>query len=143
MAAGSGGAAGPGAGGSPSLVTPENTRAKGMASWAARAPSVEGRSPTMTRSSPAGTTAAIASAVGRWGLPATSGVVSAAVATAARSAPAPGTRPSGVGKVGVLVRPDQACPRPHGPRRPVHGVEGEAPRPAHDHGVGGSVRARP
>ena len=136
MTAGSARAAGPGAGGSPSLVTPEKTRANGIPSWAASTPSVAGRSPTMARRSPSGTMAARASAVARWGFPATSGVVSAAVATAARRAPAPGHQPVGRRERRVLVRADQPGPLAHRPGRLVHGVEREAVGPAHHHGVG-------
>ena len=50
------------------------------------------------------------------GLPATSGRAPAAVATAATSAPAPGTRPPGTGYVGVDVRRDEAARR-RAPRR--------------------------
>ena len=75
----------------------------------ASAPSVEGRSPTTTRSSPVAR-ALMASAVGRCGLPATSGVAPAAVATAASSDAGPGHQAVGRGVGGVLVRPDQARP---------------------------------
>ena len=53
--------------------------------------------------------------VGRCGLPATSGVVSAAVATAANRAPQPGESPWGVGWVGSSLVPIRRAPAAHGP----------------------------
>ena len=87
---------------------------------------------------PPGTSAAMASAVGRWGLPATSGVASP------RSPPRPGGRrrrapaPRAWGTSGPRsCRRDGPLPRAGG--RPVERVEGEVARPTHDHGVGRPV----
>ena len=91
----------------PGPATPDSTSANGQPSAAANAPSVDGRSPTMTPDAPkrSRTSATVAAS----GLPATSGTRPDAVATAATSAPAPGTRPSGrIG--GVDVGRDEAGP---------------------------------
>ena len=87
----------------------------------------------MTRSSPAPTRAAMASAVGRCGLPATSAGRPEAVTTAARMAPAPGTRPSGVGYVASSFVPTSRAPFRTAVTARVELVVGEvAGEPDHD-----------
>ncbi len=76
-------------------VTPDSTSAKGHPRAVASAPSVDGRSPTTTPTVPK--RRRTRPTVGASGLPATSGSVPEAVATAATIAPAPGSRPSAVG----------------------------------------------
>src|SRR5262245_3892891 len=88
--------AGSGTGSSPpGPATPDSTRANGQLSVVANAPSVDGRSPIITPSSPK--RSRTRSAVGGHGLPATSGCEPLAVDTAAASDPAPGIGPSGPG----------------------------------------------
>ena len=99
---------------SPGSVTPERTRANGQPSVTANWPSVLPRSPTIEqplrrRASP--TIVRTASAIGTYGLPATTGWRPDAVATPARIAPPPGIGPSGVGYVASsLVATSRAPP---------------------------------
>ena len=76
-------------------VTPERTSANGQPRASASAPSELGRSPTTTPVEP--NRARTSSAMGRSGLPATSGLRPDAVATAAAIAPDPGIRPPATG----------------------------------------------
>src|SRR5262245_44892165 len=82
-------------GGATAAVTPDSTSANGQPSFAAMAPSVDGRSPTITPVVPSRRWTRVA--VGASGLPATSGECPDAVATAATIEPAPGMRPPAVG----------------------------------------------
>ena len=72
------------------------------------------RSPTTTPSSPS--RARTRSAIGPFGLPATTGVTPEATATAARIAPPPGIRPVRRREGRVVVGPDQAGASPDGGR---------------------------
>src|SRR5579875_2630346 len=100
-----------GAGSRPSAraVTPVRTSANGTPSARARAPSVEGRSPTTAATfscARADTSVTRASC----GFPATAGSAPDAFATAARIDPAPGSGPSGVGKVASSLVPTSRAP---------------------------------
>lgn len=82
-------------GASAHVLTPVSTRAKGAPRRLASNPSVSTRSPTTMPTGPS--RRAMRSATGWAGFPATSGLRPAAAVTNATNAPAPGTRPSGVG----------------------------------------------
>ncbi len=96
---------------------PDSTSANGHPSTPAIAPSVEGRSPTITPWSPS--RRRTMAAAGGFGLPATSGVRPDAVATAATIAPAPGSTWPAPGYVGSALVATKRAPSRTASRGPV------------------------
>ena len=126
--------------GVPAGVTPESTSPNGISSRSASLPVGAGLVADHDHRRVAvgepEARPACSAAIGSWGLPAISGRTPEAVATAASSAPAPGTRPVGVGWVGSSLvatrRPDDRATVAVAARR----VEVERPGPPDDGRVG-------
>ena len=121
-------------GGATAAVTPDRTSANGQPSASAIAPSVDGRSPTITPEVPR--RSCTRATVGCSGFPATSGVADDAVAIAATIDPAPGINPSLLGYVASRFVATKRAPSRTARGRALELVVVEVTMEADHHGFG-------